>query len=709
VVGTWTTGFLLLPLLGVRNTELMAAAANIAIGVVALGWGWIDHRSGEGPARIEDDRDDAAEVEALLDLQADPDLRGSRRAWVGTLVLAALAVSGACTMIFEVAWSRFLALILGSSVYAFTLMLVAFLLGTAAGALTGSSLVSRPGARPLRWLAAALAMAGLTAFGTNHLFPQMPYLYVDWYAWIDGHDSFLLVGQWLIAVVVMTPTTFCIGATFPLAAAVVADRAEAVGRDVGRLYVMNTGGAVVGSLLAGFVLIPQFGIQETLLIAVVAESVVAAVLVLAWAETRRVRVALAFIPALGAVGALLLRPAWDPLLMSAGMYKYVSDLSEYSHEAVRNYALSDFELLFYSEGTTSTVTVARSAGTGNIWLANNGKVDASSQEDLRTQVMLGHLPFLVRPDARTALVVGLASGVTAGSVTLQPDLERIDILEIEPAVITASHYFDLVNHRPLDDPRVRVIPNDARNHLVLFDGRYDVIINEPSNPWISGVSNLFTREFLELGRARLSVNGVFCQWLQIYGMGIDDLRSLLTTFAEVFPRVSAWYSVDDSDVLLLGSRGSVDVWSSDLGAYLDGPRGGDLERIGITNLYDLLTYLRMDRGDILEAADGMGPNTDDNVRIEFSAPRYLHYDTAPRNNELLESVASGAFEQARDVLRTPDEEVTFLVGLAEAWEKREIWYQAGSAYLTALERRPGDVDLTERLMTSRARLQEDDR
>jgi len=707
VVGTWATGFVFLPLLGVRGTELTAAGANLVIGAAALAWGRRDALDQSAVGMVEDDVADAAEADALLDVAPDPDLLPDRRGRVRRRVLLALAISGGCTMVFEVAWSRFLALILGSSVYAFTLMLVAFLFGTAGGALVGSSLVSRPGARPLRWLPAALALAATAAFATNHLFPSMPFLYVDWYKLIDGHDSLLLVGQWLFAVIVMTPTTFCIGLTFPLGAAVVAARADAVGRDVSRLYVFNTVGAVVGSLLAGFVLLPNFGIQETLVAAVVAECAAAVLLVTAWASPRRTRALAAGAACIAAVGALVARPAWDPLLMSAGMYKYVSELSDFSHEAVRNYALSDFELLYYSEGKTSTVTVARSAGSGNIWLANNGKVDASSQQDLRTQVMLGHLPFLVKPDARTALVVGLASGVTSGSVALQPGLERIDVLEIEPAIITASHYFDLVNNRPLDDPRVRVITNDARNHLVLFDGIYDVIINEPSNPWITGVSNLFTKEFLELGRSKLSVDGVFCQWLQIYGMGSEDLQSLLATFAEVFPRASAWYSVEDSDVLLLGSRGSVDVWSADPRTYLEGARGADLHRIGIDDTYDLLTYLRMDRDDILQAADGRGLNTDDNVRIEFSAPRYLHYDTSPGNNALLEDAASGAFAQAGDVLATPAEELTFLLGLAGAWEKREIWYQAAVAYLDALERKPGDPELTIRLSESRERLGDD--
>ncbi len=704
VVGTWVTGFVLLPAIGVRWTETSAAVANIAVGVIALAWGWLDKQRDQ-VIEVVDDMKEAGELDALLDIDPDPDLAPARRARVRVAVLAILAVSGGLTMIYEVAWSRFLALILGSSVYAFTGMLVAFLLGTAGGALAGAARMAVPGVRPMRWLAAALALAGITALATNHTFRFMPYWYVDLYAMLDGHEDLVLVGQWLLACVVMTPTTFCIGLTFPFAAAVVADRADAVGSDVSRLYALNTMGAVVGALAGGFILLPRLGIQETLLAAVVVDLALAGAVMAERASSRRTKLVWSGGLALVAAAALLVPPPWNPLLMSAGMYKYVSELSDFSHEAVRNYALSDFELLYYAEGTTSTVTVARSTGSGNIWLANNGKVDASSREDLRTQVLLAHLPFVARPDAKSALVVGLASGITAGGVTLHDDLERIDVLEIEPAIIVASEYFRGFNHQVLEDERVRVIPNDARNHLVLYDGVYDVIINEPSNPWISGVSNLFTKEFLELGRSRLSADGVFCQWLQIYGMGQDDLRSLIRTFVDVFPHVSVWYALDDSDVLLVGSRGRVDALGADLQELFAGRVGDDLSRIGIDHPYDLLTYQRMDRADLIEVAGDVGPNTDDNVRIEFSAPRYLHYSTAERNSELLEEHASGAWKLNRDAV-PPDGELTLILGLARAFEKREHWYDAASLYVEALKLTPDDVRTAEAIARCYRKLEE---
>ena len=703
VVGTACTGFVLLPQLGVRTTELWAAVANLLVGVVALGWAMKERSAGK--PQVIDDTADRAEQAELLELTPDPDLDGPRRAKMIPVVLGALAVSGACSMVYEVAWSRFLALILGSSVYAFTLMLVAFLVGTASGALAGSALVGRPGVRPMRWLAISLAAAGVSAWATNQLFQFMPFWYVDLYAALGEADELLFAAQGLLACLVMTPTTFCIGLAFPFGIAVIAGRADAVGRDVSRLYVFNTVGAVVGSLAAGFVLLPRLGIQETLLVAVIADLGLAIVVVLARAAKWLRRLVPA--SAVGAllVAAVLVRPPWDPLLMSAGMYKYVSDLSDYSHEAVRNYAVSDFELLYYAEGTTSVVTVARSLGSGNIWLANNGKVDASSQEDLRTQVLLAHLPMAASPDAKSVLVVGLASGITAGSVTLHPGLERIDILEIEPAVVVASHYFDQYNHRPLADPRVQMIENDARNHLVLYDGTYDVIINEPSNPWITGVSNLFTLEYLELGRSRLAPDGIFCQWLQIYGMGADDMRSLVRTFSEVFPSVLMYRSVDDSDVLLLGSRASLGMEVSPMPDWFDGPIGADLARIDVREPYDVLSYQQADRDDLVELAGDVGLNTDDNVRIEFSAPLFLHYATSDHNSELLTEASSGPWELNRHAVPRGGE-VSFLVGLAGAYERRGLYQAAVDHYLLALERAPADKGLVEQLERAARKVEE---
>ena len=636
VCGTMLAGFVLLPELGVRASEFVAASANVVVGLAALVT--VGGSLGSfGRPEVKDDAQDRADEADLLELEPDPDLAADRRGrWVCALP-PVLFGAGFCAMVYEVAWSRLLGLILGSSVYAFTLMLTAFLLGTALGSPAASFLLARRGSRPLRLLALSLTLASVLAWVSHLCFGQLPYLYVDLYSLTGGRDDLVFPMQSLIAIGVMTPVTFFLGMCFPLAVHLSLPSVARLGREVARLYLWNTLGAVVGALSAGFVLLPALGIRWTLVLSVAAGLVLAAGVGANLVLRRGVRLAAAAALGVFMLLAVLVRPTWDPLVMSAGMYKYASDLSDYSHEAVRNYALSDFELLYYSEGTGAVVTVARSLSTGNIWLANNGKVDASSQSDLSTQLLLGHLPFLHRPSAETALVVGLGSGITAGSVTLEPGLRHIDLLEIEPAVVTASHFFDSVNGRPLEDPRVRLIRNDARNHLVLVNEPYDVIINEPSNPWISGVSNLFTLEFLRLGASRLTEEGVFCQWVQTYGMGKDDLRSLLRTFAEVFPHVLLYQSPGDADMVLVGAKQPMTVHKDVFWAKPG--RAEDLLRLNAKGPEKLLDYARLDRPAILELAGEVGLNTDDNVRIEFSAPLFLHYNTSESNEEMVRRYA----------------------------------------------------------------------
>ena len=685
VLGTALTGMVLLPAFGMRRTEVAAALANIAVGLVALEW---SRRRGARPTELEDDLALHRERAELLDELPDPHQHEGPRAKLRGTVLVVLAVSGALAMIYEVAWTRFLTLLLGSSVYAFTLMLMAFLLGTAGGAVMTASLVSRPGARPLHALVGALVGAGLFASLTNHLFRFMPYWYVDLYALVGGGELMVLGVHGLLAMAVMVPTTLCIGALFPLALQLVVGRAERVGTDVSRLYVVNTLGAVVGALLAGFVMVPFLGIQNTLSVAI-ALDLALAVLVLGRfvVVPRRRRLWQTLIVAACAL-SLWLRPPWEPLLMSAGMYKYVSELSDYSHEAVRNYAISDYDLLYYEEGIASVVTVAQSRGSGNIWLANNGKVDASTSQDLRTQILLAHLPFMVRQDSRDVLVVGMASGITAGSVAVQRGVRSIDVLEIEPRVLEASHFFDEVNGRPLDDPRLRAIANDARNHLHRHQGLYDVIINEPSNPWISGVSNLFTDEFLRLGRARLRAGGVFVQWTHTYGMASRDLRSVVRTFAGVWEHVLVISTIEDADVILLGSDEPF-YWSPDaLGTYLGAPAvATDLARVGIADPYDLLIFALMDRSAAIAFSSDAPLNTDDNAHLEFSAPFYLHYATQESNAVLLQGARSPFFALGgRGQQAEP-----YLLNLGAAFERSERWLEAKDCYQEALDLDPRSV------------------
>jgi len=320
------------------------------------------------------------------------------------------------------------------------------------------------------------------------------------------------------------------------------------------------------------------------------------------------------------------------------MYKYVSDLSDHSREGLMTYVVDQYDLLYYAEGVSSVVTVARNRETGNLWLANNGKVEASTTVDMPTQVLVSLLPFPYVEQPKEILVIGLASGITAGSVTVIDEVERIDIVELEPAIEPAARFFDEQNHAVLDDPRTNLIFNDARNHLLLSDeASYDIVISEPSNPWISGVSNLFTHEFLQMGRTRLKPGGVWSQWVQMYGMAPDDLRALVRTFADVYPHVSLYMTVEHGDLVLIGSDAPLEPRVDVIERAIQRWPGmkAELAMVDLDDPLTLLSTWQMDRDQLLVFAGEGSLNTDDNMRIEYSAPLNLHRPTSDDNVEAL--------------------------------------------------------------------------
>jgi spermidine synthase len=344
--------------------------------------------------------------------------------------------------------------------------------------------------------------------------------------------------------------------------------------------------------------------------------------------------------AVAAFGVMIwLRPSWDPLLMTAGVYRYAEDVEDKTREGVLDYFVRPFDLLFYQEGLSSVVTVGQARDDGNIWLANNGKVDASSQSDMDTQVMLAQLASFSHVDPKNALVIGLASGVTAGSLLLDDRIDDLAIVEIESATIAASHFFDAVNNKPLSDPRTHLFVDDARSFLLRSpDQKYDIVISEPSNPWLTGVSNLFTREFFELGKQKLASNGIWSQWVQTYGMPTDDLLSLFAAFADVFPAVQV-FRINEQDLVLIGSPSPLQLRARSIYEYCSTrPKVvADLWRIEIFGAEGVVGLYAFDRKTILEISDGIELNTDDNMRIEYSAPLHLNEDTTGANNLLIES------------------------------------------------------------------------
>lgn len=620
VVGTALAGYVLLPTLGMRATLALAAIVNLVVGGLIV---LVDRRLAAETT--------SAPPEVIpLPLPIADETSGE---WPRRLTMLGLGVAGAASMIYEVAWTRALSLALGSSTYAFTAMLLAFLLGLALGSAIFSRLF---GARPLGPAAFGLLQlaAGVAALGILPAFERLPDAVVSVLA-ISLSPAFVLSVQVALAVGAMLVPTLLIGAAFPCAVQVVVRGTERVARDVGRLYAVNTLGAIVGTVVAGFGLIPLLGAQNTAKVAVLLN--VGLGLALLTAAFRGLVVwqrVTAGALALGCVLGLALIPAWNATVMAAGAAIYPRQYQRFAGQGGVARALADSRLVFYRDGLTATVSVHQEGPLTSLRV--NGKTDASNGLDMHMQLMLGHLPLLARPEARSALVVGLGSGVTVGAVARHP-LERIDVVEIEPAVVTAAGFFRRENRDALADRRVHLALGDARNFLLASDRRWDVIVSEPSNPWIGGVATLFSEEFYALARSRLTPGGVMVQWVDGYTIRPEDLKMIVKTFRTAFPATTVWHAHGMADFILLGAS---DIQPIDLGraqaAWEALPElREDFARMGFRSPWAFLADFLLTEMETARLTLGADLNDDDRLPLEFSAPKSLYRDTALTNYRMV--------------------------------------------------------------------------
>jgi spermidine synthase len=425
------------------------------------------------------------------------------------------------------------------------------------------------------------------------------------------------------------------------------DPARAVAR-VGRAYAINTIGAIAGAFLTGFVLIPRTSTKFAVLLSA-AVCVVVAGFAYKPSATQR-DPALKRSLAMGAVVMVLLimivvKPRSNLADLSLGVYdtlvRVLAQTRETTTEQTRNESAGSNvrQLLMYEEGPTATVSVRRDDDT--ISMAINGRTNASdSMFDMPTQVMLGQLPLFVAPRIEKGLVIGFATGITVGSM-LQSPIQSVTCIELEPGTINGSRFFQHVNNLPLDDPRMRLIIDDARTYLRVTPERFDIIVSEPSHPWVPGVANLFTQEFFELGKARLNEQGIFVQWVQIYQLSTESLRAVLATYHKVFPHV-LMFRVGGlnkgKDLLLIGSNQPLSL--DRLSERLADPRvKKELARVNLSSEADVRSWFVCDETRLGPAVAGATINTDDNMHIETTVPREAFRPLMQSNAQWVEALA----------------------------------------------------------------------
>ncbi len=591
VLGVVLAGFVLMPTLGIWRTIVAGALVNIGAGVLVLA---LPRAEGARP----------------LPGAATPPVARTR-----PLLLAAAFVSGFASIAAQVAWTRTLILIVGSTTYAFSTVLLVNLAALALGS-AWVSRTRRDGAVVGSRLAAMHLLMAVALSAAVYSVNRAPFWYLSLFRWWEPRGIVGLVTMNTTAVfaILLLPVLFA-GTILPLVIiGAVPPDAERTGRVVGHVYAVNTLGAILGAMLASLVCIPVLGSERTLLALCVVGAVMG--VLFAWSRESPRWLALASVPILLAVGlGAVTQPEWEKKPLSFAPYE-PSRLPKGEEGLTRPHE----RLLFFREGRTATIAVTQPGEEGHS-LIINGRVNASDLlGDMSIQVMLAQIPLLVAPRTDDILVLGWGSGVTVGSILRGP-VHLVTALEIEPAVVEASHFFDAANHQPLRDPRLTVFLGDGRHILHASDATYDAIVSEPSHPWITGVANLFTADFFALGASRLRPDGVFVQWLQGYEISVDTYRTILATFHSVFPEVLAFKSPFADDWILVGSRRPLTLDLRELDRRWAGPGiQAESERVGIRRVEFLLSLLQLGPEGVREISRGVRINTDDNMRIEFRAP-----------------------------------------------------------------------------------------
>jgi spermidine synthase len=644
ICGCIAAGFLLLPTFGVRATIYLAAFINIIIGIVAI----VAERS--SAAKPGTAAENAFELQSKTPQAIPDDPTYAVRAGDANFWLLCALVSGFVTIGTQVAWARMLTMIIGSSTYAFSIVVALFLVGLSGGAyvVARKKLEGKLRATALKVELVTAVSLLLSLFAVN----QIPAILVKAGLRLNISSWFglLTLQIFSVALLILLPA-FLMGAVMPLVLVWAGRDSDSTSvKLVGRSYAVNTIGAIAGAFGAGFVLIPKLGTRFTILFAAALCLFVAGLAYQPRVEARdraRRRGLAGFATLVSILMLFVVAPPMNLADLSIGAYDSLvrvlaKSRGEIGESVSQQNGPESHELLMYEEGPTSTVSVRRDWGVTT--MAINGRTNASDREDMPTQVMLGQMPLLLAPNIKKALVVGYATGVTAGAM-LQSPIESLECVELEPATVNGSRFFEHVNNQPLRDPRLRLIIDDARTYLVVTETRYDMIVSEPSHPWVPGVANLFTREFFKLGRDRLNEDGVFVQWLQIYQLSTDSLRSVLATFHSVFPHMLVFRvegATKGKDLILIGSKSPfvMEQVNERLRVRMTESRtAAELARVNLRNDADVKSWFVCDESRLGPAVAGAMINTDENMHIETTVPREAFRPLMQTNAAWIESLA----------------------------------------------------------------------
>lgn len=561
-LGVLASGFFLIDRFGLAGTILAAGAMNIAlaVAVAALAWQRTASRLPSAPAA------------------PGPNM-GAR---LGPVLLALAFATGAASFAYEIAWIRMLSLGLGASTHAFEVMVSAFILGMAAGAFwLGNRLAAMRD--DLGWLAALLLAKALAALLALHLYPGALELMRWTMQAVSRNDAgyvvVTLVG-FAASLLVMFPAAFCAGMTLPLATHALTARGHGEAA-IGRVYAANTAGCILGAVLATHVGMEALGVKGITGAGAALDAAAGGLLLLALRRGSASRRLAAVSVAALAIGVGIFATArLDPLRMASGVFRYADFIRP-----------EQGRVAFYRDGKTATISIVEVDGIATV--RTNGKPDSGLQldparppaEDEATLLLLAALPLAMKPDAAMVANIGFGTGVTTHALLASPNVRRVDTVEIERAVVQGARHFQPRNARAYEDPRSRIHYDDAKAFFAAQPVRYDVIVSEPSNPWVSGVSTLFSQEFYARVASRLQPNGLLVQWIHAYELDFDLLASIFKALGAHFSDYAV-YAWNPGDLYVVATpQGTLPGLDASVLSFPLMAR--ELERLGIVELQDL--------------------------------------------------------------------------------------------------------------------------
>ena len=568
VAGVLSSGFLMIPTIGLPGALFTAGSLNVALALCVY---FLDKNTRPSSSV-------RAVPEAGRAAMAPPP--------PVALFLGVALLTGLSSFIYEIAWTRSLSLVLGASTHAFELMLGSFILGLALGGWWIRGRIDRAADVP-RLLAVVQVVMGMLALATlpvyDHVFDFMAWMLAAVQRSEGGWVLFNVLSS-VICLLVMLPATFMAGMTLPLITyALLGSRLGE--KSIGHVYAANTLGGILGVIIAVHFALPETGLKGTLVLGGAIDIALGAYLFLRAVPRRPVSGW-----AWSACGAASL--VWAALFFQLDPLKLASSVFRTGEARLP----SSYRILYHRDGKTATVDVLESPPSRSIGISTNGKSDGAIRteagavemgptEDEHTMVMLGAMPLAVLPSAKTAAIIGYGTGMSTATILGSGALQRVDTIEIEPSMPEGAHAFRFVTARAYTDPRSHIIYDDAKSYFARSRRLYDVIVSEPSNPWVTGVSSLFTREFYGRVSKQLTTGGVLVQWLHVYSFSDPLLASVFRAMRESFPRFEVYCSSDGDLVVIASPSGPVPPLRADV-VGMPGVRPL-LERIGVKRIEDL--------------------------------------------------------------------------------------------------------------------------